>query len=158
MVDAGYTRKVICDALTIDKTLISRMISVAERVAPALIAAIGPAHGIGRDRWLDLAAKLEGQDLAPLLAAVVPEAPSDARFEAVMAAVTPERETPPAVALLGAADQVIGEQREGGRSLTLRLDRKATAGFETWLIAELPRLHAEWLQSDEAKATQKRRH
>lgn len=162
MADAGYQRKVICDALNIDKTLISRMLSVAERVSVAVIAAVGPAHGIGRDRWLDLAAKIETLGLveATLLASVtdVAGAPSDARFETLMAAVTPEKEPEPAQPLLGADGQMIGEQRAGGRTLTLRLDRKATRGFESWLIAELPRLHAEWLQTDEAKATPKRRH
>ena len=162
MADAGYQRKVICDALNIDKTLISRMLSVAERVTPTLIAAVGPAHGIGRDRWLELAAKVEVSGLKePALLAAVAEvagSPSDARFEAVMAAVTPEKEPEPAQPLMGAGNQVIGEKREGGRTVTLRLDRKATRGFEAWLVAELPRLHAEWLETDEAKTTQKRRH
>ncbi len=50
----GYDRKVICDALSVDKTLVSRMLSLAERIAPDVIAMIGAAPSIGRDagrRW-----------------------------------------------------------------------------------------------------------
>ena len=55
MVAAGYKRQIICDALSIDKTLISRMLSVADRIPLDVVEAIGAAPSIGRDRWLALA-------------------------------------------------------------------------------------------------------
>ena len=55
MIEAGYERRIACDALSIDKTLLSRMLSVTDRVPVALIEAIGAAPGIGRDRWLAFA-------------------------------------------------------------------------------------------------------
>ncbi len=58
----GYDRKVICDALSVDKTLISRMLSLAERIPPDVIAMIGAAPSIGRDRWTALADLLEKTD------------------------------------------------------------------------------------------------
>ncbi|MFC3119555.1 plasmid partitioning protein RepB C-terminal domain-containing protein [Jhaorihella thermophila] len=89
----GYDRKVICDALHVDKTLISRMLSVADRIPAALIQAIGAAPSVGRDRWLKLADLLTaGQEQAAIAAAQGDT--SDDRFEAVLVALTPRK--PPA--------------------------------------------------------------
>ncbi len=65
MVEAGYERRIACDALSIDKTLLSRMLSVTDRVPLALIEAIGAAPGIGRDRWLAFADLLAAHPLDP---------------------------------------------------------------------------------------------
>ena len=51
--DLGQEKDVIQQALTIDGTLLSRMLSVASTVPSHLIEAIGPAKQIGRDRWED---------------------------------------------------------------------------------------------------------
>ena len=61
MQQGGYDRKVICDALSIDKTVISRMLSIIDALPAGLIRAIGAAPGAGRDRWLALADKAQGQ-------------------------------------------------------------------------------------------------
>ena len=53
--DHGYDRKVICDALSVDKTLSSRMLNLADRLSPDLIELIGAAPSVGRDRWWALA-------------------------------------------------------------------------------------------------------
>lgn len=52
--EGGYDRETIISALSVDKTMVSRMISVAARLPSNLVDAIGPAPGIGRDRWLEL--------------------------------------------------------------------------------------------------------
>jgi len=56
---AGYDRAAICEALSVDKTVVSRMLSLADRLPRPLIEAIGAAHGVGRPRWLELADLLE---------------------------------------------------------------------------------------------------
>jgi ParB family chromosome partitioning protein len=153
---AGYSRKVICDALSVDKTLISRMISIADRIPTAVIEAIGSAHGIGRDRWLDLAGLIEtaGEDLDMMLAiiAVAPESRAESRFDILhrhlskgSATKAPSPADKPVLPrpLQGASGR-IGEARLTRDAAVLRLDRAATDGFEEWLMDELPRLHAEW--------------
>lgn len=49
-----FQRDVICSALNVDKTEVSRMISVASGLPDELIEAIGPAQKTGRRKWLDL--------------------------------------------------------------------------------------------------------
>jgi ParB family chromosome partitioning protein len=54
LLDMGQSKDTIKSALTVDDTLLSRMLSVAEGVPLPIIEAIGAAKGIGRDRWEDL--------------------------------------------------------------------------------------------------------
>lgn len=124
--DAGYDRKVICDALSVDKTLASRMLSVAGRLPPALIEAIGAAPSVGRDRWLALADLVEaGGDGA--VAAAVGDG-SDARFQAVWDHLTAKpahgaRALPhPAPRVVLAEDgAALAEASLGATTLTLKL-------------------------------------
>jgi ParB family chromosome partitioning protein len=51
----GYDRRVIMDSLAVDKTSLSTMISLIERIPAEVLEAIGPARAMGRPRWLELA-------------------------------------------------------------------------------------------------------
>lgn len=53
----GFEREVIMQALSVDKTVVSKLISVTRDVPNDVIAAIGPAKHSGRDRWYHLAIK-----------------------------------------------------------------------------------------------------
>lgn len=57
-----FQRDVICSALNVDKTEVSRMISVATGLPDELIEAIGPAQKTGRRKWMDLAKAVEQLD------------------------------------------------------------------------------------------------
>lgn len=144
MRDGGFDRKVICDALHIDKTLISRMLSIADAIPPALLAAIGTAPGIGRDRWKTLAMRVEGADVDGLAAAAIGNS-SDARFEAVLAHVTTRRAT--ARPLLNGANGPVGEVGQTAKTTTLVLTRTKADGFDQWLIENMERIHRDWLAS-----------
>ena len=54
LLDMGQSKDTIKSALTVDDTLLSRMLSVAETVPAAVIEAIGAARAVGRDRWEEL--------------------------------------------------------------------------------------------------------
>lgn len=51
---AGMSKDVVKLALTVDDSLLSRMLSVSEVVPDNVIDALGAAKGIGRDRWEEL--------------------------------------------------------------------------------------------------------
>lgn len=159
LAEAGYDRKVICDAISIDKTVVSRMLSIAERITPEVIAAIGAAPSVGRDRWLRLADLIEaaGEPAAALRAVALgdgSEARSDARFQALWDHLSARlRDRARAGAPARAAPRTIragdgtelGEAGFSATRMTLRLDRARSAGFETWLLEALPELHRDWL-------------
>nr|WP_278116273.1 plasmid partitioning protein RepB [Mesorhizobium sp. WSM4875]WIE94718.1 plasmid partitioning protein RepB [Mesorhizobium sp. WSM4875] len=60
----GYDRDVIMQALSVDKTVVSKMISVASDIPAEVVDAIGSAKNSGRDRWYKLAVKLREKDAA----------------------------------------------------------------------------------------------
>lgn len=86
----GFQRDVICVALSIDKTEVSRMISVATALPGELIEAIGPAQKTGRRKWMDFVKAVEQADWSAekdRLLAVCREggaADSDGRFDLVL--------------------------------------------------------------------------
>lgn len=54
LLDAGQDKDVIKAALTIDDTLLSRMLSIVETIPETIIEALGPSKSVGRDRWESL--------------------------------------------------------------------------------------------------------
>ncbi len=54
LLDSGMTKATIKAALTVDDTLLSRMLSVVELVPEPVLRAVGAAKGVGRDRWEEL--------------------------------------------------------------------------------------------------------
>lgn len=58
----GYDRDVIMTALSVDKTVVSKMISVTNDIPEGIIQAIGPAKNSGRDKWYRLAIKFRDVD------------------------------------------------------------------------------------------------
>lgn len=141
MRDAGYDRKIICDALAMDKTLISRLLSVADRIPIQLIEAIGAAPNVGRDRWLALADKLGSRDLVEYAKGDS----SDARFEAVMQALRPAKRAAPKPQQIKTGDGSLMAEvaRKGGKTV-LSLPSKTNAGFDDWLVENLPDIHRTW--------------
>ena len=136
MRDAGYDRKIMGDALAMDKTLISRLLSVADKVPVQLIEAIGSAPNVGRDRWLALADKLGDSDLVTQAVGDT----SDIRFNAVMTALkSPKPAAPVKTMLVGGATVT----RSATKTVVM-LDTKIAAGFDDWLIENLPDIHRDW--------------
>lgn len=157
MRDAGYDRKIICDALHVDKTQISRMLSVADAVALDLVEAIGSAPSVGRTRWLALAALLQETDTDTATAiALVHTAPaegSDARFEALIKALTlPRRRAAETAgtevrktALRDKAGLEIGQMIRKDDKIVLTIPLANAEGFDDWLAENFTRIHRDWL-------------
>lgn len=58
----GYDRAIIMESLGVDKTLLSRMISIACKMPENIISFLGPCLSIGRDKWQTLAKKLDNKE------------------------------------------------------------------------------------------------
>jgi ParB family chromosome partitioning protein len=159
MQEAGYDRKTVCAALHIDKTVISRMLKIADGVPVRLIEAIGSAPGIGRNRWVGLAdalgratADIERVERVALKAA---DQGSDAAFEAVLNAAEALAAPPKAPnetqkssaraaegLLKGAGGKRLGVYAKAPEGLSLTFS--GADGFEDWLVDNIHRLHADW--------------
>jgi ParB family chromosome partitioning protein len=147
MRDARYERKLICAALHIDKTVISRMLSVADTLGDAVIRAIGPAPSVGRDRWLRLVAMVEsGTKPKTLLKTLegLADQSSDARFDALLAVPAKEKPKPEAPAPLIADGKALGKISQSAKTVTLTLEEKP---FGDWIAANIEEFHRAWTSS-----------
>lgn len=158
MEEAGYDRKIIGDTLSMDKTLISRLISVAERVAPEVIQAIGAAPSVGRDRWLALAEAMELGEHEPgeviAMVNLSGATGSDARFEAALSyakGISTRRkqaERPAPQRIESVNGVALAEASRSGGRLIIRMERRLDRGFEDWLLTQLPDLHRKWSEGE----------
>ncbi len=55
----GFDREAIQAALTVDYQTLSKMLTIPKAIPEEILLAIGPAKGIGRDRWLELRKLIE---------------------------------------------------------------------------------------------------
>lgn len=136
--DAGFDRPVIMAALAIDKTALSKLIGVARRVPVDIIEAIGPAPKAGRDRWLQLADRLQSESdherARGLLASLAEaETPSDERFQRLFLRLSQAPEPKPAEWIV---PQVA---RERGKALEIE-----DGEFRAFLRARLGDLYREF--------------
>ncbi|MFL4472336.1 plasmid partitioning protein RepB [Tateyamaria armeniaca] len=168
MRDAGYERAAICDALAIDKTVVSRMLQIVDRIGPDLIATIGAAPSVGRDRWSALASKLETGDVDAetmidmIAVRATPDSDSNDRFE--IAIKTGDESALPAQKHTGADGPAkprasrrtvmgattgtpIARAMMGHDKVVLTLPRDGGGGFENWLVDNLSDIHRTWVQS-----------
>lgn len=84
----GFDRKVIGDALSVQKSELSRLLQVVEAVPDAIIRAIGAAPKAGRDRWMKLAELLASKTaqaaaMSEVSGAAFRSSASDERFQLV---------------------------------------------------------------------------
>lgn len=156
MIKAGYDRGTICDALTIDKTVVSRMLSTIERIPEEILRKIGAAHGVGRPRWIELADclddyKLSVADVVELLSSVR-DADSNTRFRVLLRELKRLRFSSNAngdspVRIKSNQGEPIAEASHRGIKKRLSIAMLSDDGFGEWLIARLPDFHAQWTRS-----------
>lgn len=154
--EAGFGRETIMAALSVDKTGLSRLISAAVKIPREIVEAIGPAAKTGRDRWVELAARLEDRSAVEKAQSAITEdgfdgRSSDERFNRVFGVVAPKKPTAARPTVLKADDGTrVARIRGDGQNLTVMVDEKATAGFGAYLVANLPELYAAFKRRGEA--------
>lgn len=153
--DGGYESDIVMDALAVDKPMLSRMNKVARLIPPEVIQIVGPAHGIGRRRWEEMADAVRDRDidLLALTAEIdLPSVPSsDARFDLLAQAVTGRKAaatSAPALPVTHSDGTRVAEIRPTPRALTIKLSRADAPDFAQWLEnnaeAELLAIYETW--------------
>jgi ParB family chromosome partitioning protein len=159
---AGYDRETIMSALSVDKTTISRLISVTSQLPEAVIDAIGAAPGTGRDRWLELCALFQNSAKDCTLDVLLRDpmflnSSSDNRFLAVQEFLrrpdggSAREEESASNSGLGLArrsghwsssDGVkVAKVTSNARNFILNIDRRVAPHFGDYLLDEMNRLY-----------------
>jgi ParB family chromosome partitioning protein len=175
----GYDRETIMLALSADKTTVSRLITVIERVPTDIVNAIGPAPATGRDRWVELAnlihRKGRGEEAASMLEGVSFQAmDSDARFQHVLTlldrseAEDAKGSKPGAQDISGAGEGAsvrhwshssgarVMKVTAGERATTLTIDNRKVPGFDAFLLEQMEELYSSFLKTAAAAVPRKR--
>ena len=144
----GFNRHVIMAALGVDKTGLSRLITCASQIPSDIIRAIGPAPKAGRDRWSELATRLERngavEDVRAALAskALLAQATDD-RFVQIFNLAAERTAKRQKADVWKAEDGTKAAKfRQDDRSITLVIDKRAAPEFGEFLLASLPDIYA----------------
>lgn len=157
----GYGRETIQSALSVDYQTLSKMLTIPKAIPAEIIEAIGPAKGVGRDRWLDFRKLIERPKNAQtaLDIATSPEfaeAPQEQRFDLLFNHLNGASRKPvkkaiqprPTRAWSAADAQVIGDIRNTGKAFSLALKARNAGPFGEYLTANLDRLYEEFRKSE----------
>ncbi len=144
-------------ALSVDRATLSKMLAVASLPAP-LLEAIGPARGIGRDRWYDLKQKIEKPALRDKALDFIGTDEfrginaSDDRFNRLVAHVKaagkPVRAAPQKSNWSSADRRLIADVRSDGKTFTLAMKAKDAVGFGDYLSANLAALYDAYCEQE----------
>ncbi|NLS07189.1 plasmid partitioning protein RepB [Rhizobium sp. P32RR-XVIII] len=147
----GYERAVVQTALSIDAPMLTRMLSVTARVPAEVIAAIGPAKSVGRDRWIDLAQLIEKPSNTAKAIALIGEAAfqaigSDLRFDALVKDLkaVPKRAKGAAASWEASDKALSAEFKPSGKTFTVALKAKNAGKFGRYLSDNIDRLYEEF--------------
>jgi ParB family chromosome partitioning protein len=174
----GYDRETIMLALSADKTTVSRLITVIDRVPADIVNAIGAAPATGRDRWVELASVIHrqgrGEDAAAVLKGMSFHAmDSDARFQHVLTllsdADTAREEKKPGVQDVSGAGEGSSVRHwshssgarvlkiaAGDRATTLTINNRKVPGFDAFLLEHMEDLYSSFLKTAVVTTPRKR--
>jgi ParB family chromosome partitioning protein len=145
----GFDRSVIMQALSTDKTELSKLISVAKGVPETIIEAIGPAPKAGRDRWIKLSKCIEDKAAAKRVERAVAEedfasAATDERFIRVLNAASgpqPKAEKIQRKTWKSEWGPATVTVTRSSRGVEILFDTKADPGFADFVAEQLDELY-----------------
>jgi ParB family chromosome partitioning protein len=143
-----FPREVITSAMSIDKAELSRMLSVVEAIPADLIDAIGPAPGVGRRSWQELAElihKAESKNLVDLARSdELQSMTSQDRFKALLNALKPRRLVRGLPEVLSTSSgERLGHVKHCKSKIEITLDRKEAGEFASFLLNDAVALFEE---------------
>lgn len=152
----GFGRDVIMQALSTDKTELSKLLSVAKSVPSSIVKAIGSAPGAGRRRWMDVADKLGDTIVHENVLETIKKPGfealgSDERFMLVLAEATKKPKMAAAVReWKPEGGKVAASIKDTGKATTVSLRAAgAEQGFGEYLTGRLDELYADWKSKTE---------
>ncbi|UDF32244.1 UNVERIFIED_ORG: plasmid partitioning protein RepB (plasmid) [Roseateles sp. XES5] len=156
----GFDRETIMAALSADKTTVSKMLSVVNRIPKAVRTGIGPALSIGRDRWHELATRFDepaNEDRAVEFLArerIKVRSPEE-RFNLVSGHLA-KSESPtvlhkPTPATWERKD-VQASIKANGRQYTIALKAAEASGFGAYITRNLDRLYESYRAENKQKS------
>lgn len=144
-----FPRDIIVASMSLDKSLISKMLSILESIPADVIDAIGPAPGIGRPSWESLATLFDNRkgtaDAIDFVSSMPTQGLASAeRFKALLAHLKPRKAARglPGVWLAGTGEQ-LAKVTENKTKVEITIDRKEAPEFAAFVLEEVQKLFEE---------------
>jgi ParB family chromosome partitioning protein len=154
--ERGFDRSVMMAALSMEKTQLSRLLSVAHTVPRKIAMEIGPAPKAGRPRWTALAERLEHHENPGALDALFHDpafkaADSDTRFVQVFNALATNKAArkPRIQPWKDERGRKIATIERSGTKVAVVIDAKDAPKFGEFLAEQLPALHRAFQRQQE---------
>lgn len=160
LLERGHDRETVCHALSVDKPEVSRLLNVVDNIDEDIILVIGPAHKIGRPRWVEFAKIYQDKAAAKKIAETVLSddftniTDSNTRFEELFRYKECLRKPTKAKVIFdkkelpGMGNKNYGWSQETKKGLAITVDNKRLSQF---LLDKLPALLAEFEQAEQLK-------
>jgi ParB family transcriptional regulator, chromosome partitioning protein len=166
LIQLGHSKDVAKASLSVDDTLLSRMLSVTELIPTDVVEGIGAARTIGRDRWEDLKKLFSGPKKADRAREIIASeefaaADSIGRFgllwkklKAGGSTHRKKKATPPSVSAWAAWDKnVAASWRATSNTFSLSLSETDAQEFGAYISSSLDGLYEAFRQTRAAPAT-----
>ncbi|GJE04689.1 plasmid partitioning protein RepB [Methylobacterium isbiliense] len=145
----GFSRTTIMAAMSIYKSDLSNMLSVATRIPEEVINAIGPAPGIGRRAWLELVALMAEDGTATAVRSTIADPAfaaleSEIRFKQVIAATKTQATRGKAESWLTSSGETLAKVTQDEDRVSLTIDRRKSPEFAEFVLTRLRDLYAEF--------------
>lgn len=149
----GFNRETIQSALSVDYQTLSKMLTIPKAIPSSIIEAVGPAKGIGRDRWLELRKLIENPRNTKvaqsyLVSKDFASAGSDERFNLLFNFLNTEKEAvrkslaPRSERTWAPADKSIAATiKSNGKAFNLALTAKNAGEFGEFIAGQLDDLY-----------------
>jgi ParB family chromosome partitioning protein len=165
LLDRGYDREIIQAALSVDQQTLSKMLTIPRVIPEVVIAAVGPAKAVGRDRWLELRKLIErpGQGalaVEKIAGETFAALDSDARFQALYETLQNPRQRGPVRKAIRARltdswaspDKAVATRiSRAGQTTTLVVKSRAGTDFGAYLSSRLEDVYADFLKAGNQK-------
>jgi ParB family chromosome partitioning protein len=151
--ERGFDRRIIMSALGMEKTQLSKLLSLAHAIPRSLVEAIGPAPKTGRPRWEALAGRLTQAKGRRIIDDIIRDSEfrnldSDARFLKVftnLGSNDGSGRTQATPWLVDDGQRVATIERRGSR-VSIVIDEAEVPAFGEYVMSQLSALHREFLK------------
>lgn len=156
--EQGFDRAVIMSALSMEKTQLSRLLSLTKSVPKSVITGIGPAPKAGRPRWNALAERIAALKAHSRLDAALAdpkflEADTDQRFVRLFNALAPKKPAarPNRVVVKAESGQKIATVERTNNSVAVLVDAEGSLEFGEFVAERLRELYRQF-ESEKEKS------
>ncbi|NTG64736.1 plasmid partitioning protein RepB [Agrobacterium rhizogenes] len=154
--ERGFDRRVIMSSLAMEKTQLSKLMSVAHSLPRALIEAIGPAPKAGRPRWAALTDRLTQTKKMAQLNVLLDSrefqiADTNERFNQVMEFLSAHRASKRPESIKNREGVRLASIERSGSKINLIFDDRSAPEFADYVAAQLETLHQSYLVIREAE-------